>query len=98
MALPAGVGTIPGDLGFFGHWEAAGDGKILRVTHVVIADEFGGCISADGATSSIKSLAVAMANPGNRVRRHNTLKYRKDCPYVAARRFISLDALDRVSR
>jgi hypothetical protein len=65
---------------------------------VAVIDVFGGVISADGATSRITSLAVSMANPANRVRRHRSANYRKDLPYHAVRRFTLLDDLDRVTR
>ena len=81
----------PGDLVFYGSDPA-------HVTHVTICDEFGGIISADGATSAIKSLSVALANPHNRVRRHNTVRYRRDTPYVSVRRNVFVDNLDAVSR
>lgn len=81
----------PGDLAFYGV-DAA------HVSHVAIVDEFGGVISADGATRAIKSLAVALANPSNRVRRHAAIRYRRDLPYLSVRRNVFVDDLDKVTR
>lgn len=80
---------LPGDLVFYG----ADDSHII---HVATYDEFGGVISADGATSLIKSLSMALANPHNRVRRHNTVRYRKD--FFTVHRNNYVDALDLVSQ
>jgi cell wall-associated NlpC family hydrolase len=82
---------LPGDLVFYGHGPDS-------IEHVAVYDEFGGVVSADGATSHILSPAVAMANPANRVRRHNTVRYRSDLPFVAVHRNTYVDALDAVSR
>lgn len=81
----------PGDLAFYGR-DAHG------IVHVAVVDTFGGVISADGAMSSITKLSVAMANPGNRVRRHNTVRYRKDQPFVVVHRNTLVDALDLITR
>lgn len=82
---------LPGDLAFYGS-------GVSGVSHVAIYDEFGGVISADGATRLITSYSAALANPSHRVRRHNTARFRKDLPYFTARRFKALDVLDNVSR
>jgi cell wall-associated NlpC family hydrolase len=89
--LADGEPILPGDLAFYGTAPDA-------VTHVTICDEYGGVISADGATRAIKSLSVALANPANRVRRHGTVRYRRDCPYVVVRRNVIVDKLDNVTR
>jgi hypothetical protein len=96
---------LPGDLVFYGLYEAVAPSPEnlapeprLHVIHVAICDEFGGVVSADGATSAIKSLSVALANPANRVRRHNTIRFRRDTPYVVCHRNTLVDQLDQVSR
>lgn len=92
-ALGAGPSdlALPGDLVFYG----ADDKHII---HVATLDEFGGVISADGATPAIRELAVAMANPHNRVVRHAMVRYRKDTPFVSIHRNVLVDDLDKVTR
>lgn len=89
---------LPGDLVFYGIIERVGLLEKVRFVHVAVLDEFGGVISADGATPNVKTLAQAMANPANRVRRHSTIRYRKNCPVVVVCRNTLVDDLDRVSR
>lgn len=101
--------VLPGDLCFHGVYEQVKDGAghvvmrdgepelRLHVIHVTVCDEGDGVISADGATSAIRSLEVARANPTNRVRRHPKRQYRGE-PYFACHRNIALDALDHVTR
>jgi cell wall-associated NlpC family hydrolase len=91
---------LPADLVFYGIQQKMQDMSELKVSiiHVAIVDEFGGVISADGATSRITSLKQAMANPANRVRRHPLIRYRTDTPFVVTHRFTLLDELDGVSR
>lgn len=101
LGAPATEHPLPGDLVFYGVIEDARPdfaGQKVRFVHVAVVDEFGGVISADGATPSIKTLSQAVANPANRVRRHNTLRYRKDCPVVVVCRNTLVDNLDLVSR
>lgn len=91
--------VLPGDFCFHGIYvkdEATGDSK-LRVIHVTVCDEADGVISADGATSNITSLAVSMANPANRVRRHPKRRYRGE-PYFSVRRNVYVDELDGICR
>jgi hypothetical protein len=97
--LPPTEIILPGDLCFHGIYvkdEATGDSK-LRVIHVTVCEAGEGVISADGATSAITSLEVAMANPANRVRRHPKRNYRKE-PYFSVHRNVYVDDLDRVTR
>jgi cell wall-associated NlpC family hydrolase len=91
LGMGPSEGCLPGDLAFYGLDEK-------RISHVGVIDEYGGVISADGATHAITSLKVAMANPANRVRRHTLIRFRTDMPYVAVHRFLLLDQLDLVSR
>lgn len=98
LGAPATEHPLPGDLVFYGVLEGVGDTQKVRFVHVAVVDEFGGVISADGATPSIKTLSQAMANPANRVRRHNTIRYRKDCPVIVVCRNTLVDDLDLVSR
>lgn len=105
-ALGAGPTDTPiaGDLVFYGVYEATAPTPEqpapeprLHVIHVAVYDQYGGVISADGATSTIKSLSIALANPANRVRRHNTIRYRRT-PYVVVHRNDLVDQLDRVTQ
>lgn len=91
-ALGPGDLLIPGDLVFYG---ATGP---KDVEHVAVYDEYAGVVSADGATSHITSLSVAMANPANRVRRHATIKYRSDTRYIVVHRNTLVDQLDGITR
>ena len=96
-ATRALVGTEeaePGDLVLHGYHDV--DGK-LHVTHVGILLVGGKVLSADGATKRITTRAHAEA-AGARVRVHDTIFYRQDLPYVAVRRFVALDDLDKVTR
>lgn len=83
--------ALPGDLAFYGADEK-------HIIHVATLDEYGGIVSADGATSHVTDLHVALANPANRVRRHDAVRYRRDTPYVAVHRNVYVDDLDKVSR
>lgn len=92
---------LPGDLVFYGVYErlsSTDDDLRVHIVHVAVVDEFGGVVSADGATQHITSLQMALNNPANRVRRHESFRFRKDCPVVVAHRFTLLDNLDGVSR
>lgn len=90
---------LPGDLAFYGVYEKQLDGYVrVHIVHVAVLDEYGGVISADGATSSVTSLAMALANPANRVRRHSMIRYRHDTPVVVVHRNTIIDKLDEVSR
>ena len=91
LVTAPGAEPLPGDLCFYG--TDAGN-----ISHVAIWLAGGGCISADGATSRIKDLKTAKANPGARVRFHDSADFRKDQPYFAIHRNTYLDAIDRVSR
>lgn len=82
---------LPGDLAFYGY-------SMDRIVHVATVDQYGGAISADGATSQITSLHIALANPSHRVRRHAKVDFRGDLPFWTVHRFVALDELDRVSR
>lgn len=108
--LQQGEPVLPGDLAFFGVYEQMRDASgavmrddsgeprtALRIVHVEVCDDFEGTISADGATSAITSLAVALANPANRVRRHPKRRHRKE-PYFAVHRNTFVDEADNVSR
>ena len=88
--LVDGEEPLPGDLCFYG-----ADAK--SVIHVTVCDKYGGVVSADGATRSITSLKVALANPANRVRRHGKRRYRGEA-YFVVHRNLFVDELDRVSR
>jgi murein DD-endopeptidase len=90
-ALVVGELPISGDLIFYGHDKG-------NITHVAVYAADGGVISADGATSHITDLRVASANPANRVRRHASVNYRRDTPFVAVHRNTFVDALDKVER
>jgi hypothetical protein len=97
--LVDGESPLPGDLVLYG-------GGPSTIEHVACYDEYGGVISADGATSHIDprvlgfdvALARALANPANRVRRHNTIRYRRDTPYIVVHRNVLVDRLDQVER
>lgn len=78
-----------GDLVYYGT-DAA------HVVHVAIWLDGGGCISADGATKAVTTLAAAKAS-GAKVRAHTRLRYRK-APYIEVHRFTHLDALDGLVR
>lgn len=80
---------LPGDLVFYGSGPA-------NVTHVAIWLSPEEVISADGATSHITDINVAMANPANRVRTHSTVHFRRD--FIAVHRNFWLDAVDLVCR
>jgi cell wall-associated NlpC family hydrolase len=94
--IVAGEHPLPGDLTFHGFTGKA-DSK-LHVTHVGIWMAGGKVLSADGATSKIKTLAEATKNPRCRVRLHEDVGYRPDLPYRVVRRFTALDALDKITR
>lgn len=81
---------VPGDLGFYG----VADDKVI---HVVIYLAGGHVLSADGATSRIKTLEAAKS-AGAKVRVHTTPLYRHDVPFRGWRRFTALDELERVTR
>lgn len=85
------VMVLPGDLFFYGH--DAGN-----VSHVAIAGRYGTAISADGATPAIRTLELAKANPHNRVRLHDSPRFRGDLPYFSRHRNTWLDALDVTCR
>lgn len=84
-------GVLAGDLAFYGYDDA-------HIVHVATLDEFGGVISADGATSHITNLRIALANPANRVRRHAKVAFRGDLPFMVVHRNVLVDAMDMVSR
>jgi cell wall-associated NlpC family hydrolase len=95
--------ALPGDLVFYGFPPTPAELAVNpaappHIEHVAVVDEFGGVISADGATSHITSFAAAQANPANRVRRHSSRFYRRDTPLVVTHRNLFVDALDGVSR
>jgi NlpC/P60 family len=94
---------LPGDLVFYGFPPTAAELEVNpsagpHIEHVAVVDEFGGVISADGATSHITSFDVAQANPANRVRRHPTRFYRRDTPLIVVHRNTLVDQLDGVER
>lgn len=93
--LVPGETPLPGDLVLHGY-RAANDA--LKVTHVGIWLAGGQVVSADGATSKVKTLEEAKANPQARVRLHSNTSYRPDLPYCAVRRFHALDAVEGVTR
>lgn len=80
----------PGDLVFYGT-------NPLGVEHVAVYTGTG-VISADGATSHITSLEESLKNPANRVRKHDTISFRHDLPYLSRHRNTLVDSLDEVSR
>ncbi len=82
--------AIPGDLLFYGHSAEA-------ISHVAIVVKSGMALSADGATSHITKLEVALANPANRVRLHDRLRFRPDEPFFALGRNHWADDLDKIS-
>lgn len=89
--MPIAELPIPGDLAFYGYGPTS-------VIHVATVDRYGGVVSADGATPSITSLDVAMANPANRVRRHAVVNFRRDTPFVVVHRNTIADHIDLVTR
>jgi cell wall-associated NlpC family hydrolase len=86
-----GEHELPGDLVFHGR-------DASHVSHVGIWLAGGKVVSADGATSRVKTLEEARANPRARVRLHSSIHYRPDLPYLTVKRFTVLDDLDKVSR
>lgn len=82
---------LPGDLCFYGR-------SPTTIEHVAVCDEYGGVISADGATPSKPTLAMALADSHCRVRRHNTRRYRSDTPYIAVHRNTLVDQIDGITR
>jgi cell wall-associated NlpC family hydrolase len=98
--LRADEAPLPGDLAFYGLTGPT------DIEHVAVIKEDGGVISADGATSHIDprvlgfeaALSRALANPANRVRLHNTPKYRSDTKFIVVHRNTIVDRLDGVSR
>jgi cell wall-associated NlpC family hydrolase len=91
LLMPVAEKPLAGDLVFYGFGPTS-------VIHVATVDEHGGVISADGATPDITSMAVTLANPANRVRRHPVINYRRDTPFVQVHRNTIVDQLDQVSR
>lgn len=89
--MPIAEKPLKGDLVLYGYGPT-------QIIHVASVDQFGGVISADGATPAITSLQQALANPANRVRRHADINYRRDTPFVQVHRNTLLDNLDLVSR
>jgi cell wall-associated NlpC family hydrolase len=87
-----GPGELPlhGDAVFYGADEKS-------IIHIAVYRGDGSIISADGATSHITSLAVAMANPANRVRIHKSVLCRNE-RLITVRRNSLVDALDGVTR
>lgn len=79
----------PGDLGFYG-----ADTK--HVIHVVIYVGPGKVLSADGATSRIKTLELAKA-AGAKVRLHTSEKYRRDVPFLGWNRNTIVDSIEFVT-
>lgn len=78
------------DLGFYGD-----DSK--HVIHVVIYVGPGQVLSADGATSRIKTLEAAIA-AGAKVRMHPSEKYRRDVPFLGWHRNDIVDSIEFVTR
>ncbi len=91
LVTAPGAVPLPGDLCFYGLGPAA-------VSHVAVWLAGGKCLSADGATSKIRTLSVALSKPGCRVRLHDSANYRADLPYFQIHRNTFLDKLDRVTR
>jgi cell wall-associated NlpC family hydrolase len=87
-----GPGELPlhGDAVFYGADEHG-------IIHVAVYRGDGSVVSADGATSHITSLAVAMANPANRVRVHKSMLFRRE-QLSTVRRNVLVDQLDKVTR
>lgn len=87
------VGELPlgGDLVFYGHGPDS-------IEHVAVYTADGGVVSADGATSRVKDIRTALANESARVRRHNSVHYRRDTPFITLHRNTLVDALDKVTR
>lgn len=86
-----GLNEFPraGDLGFYGV-----DAK--NVVHVVVYLGPGRVLSADGATSSIRSVEAAIA-AGAKVRIHKDEKYRRDVPFLGWHRNDVVDSIDFVT-
>lgn len=98
--LVDGESPVPGDLGFYGSPKRGTDGVIhtpahRAVIHVVMYLAGGNCISADGATWGITTLEQARASRA-KVRLHTTMHYRSD--FIAVRRNVFLDSIDKVTR
>lgn len=89
-ALEQGELPLHGDAVFFG-------ADPEHIIHVAVYRGDGSVISADGATSHITSLAVAMANPANRVRIHKSVLFRPE-RLIVVRRNVLVDQLEKVSR
>jgi cell wall-associated NlpC family hydrolase len=79
----------PGDLGFYGT-----DAK--HVAHVVVYLGPGRIFSADGATSSIRTVEAAIA-AGAKVRIHKDEKYRRDVLFLGWHRNDVVDSIDFVT-
>lgn len=82
---------MPGDLIFHGYGPS-------RVTHVSAWLSEREVISADGATSQVRDLAIAKANPTCRVRLHSWTGFRKDLPYLEIHRNAWLDAIKEMPK
>lgn len=82
-----GALPLPGDFCFHGY-------AIDKVVHVSYWLAGGGCISADGATKRIPTLAEATAKASCRVREHPLANFRADLPYFAVHRNKFVDDLD----
>lgn len=91
LGAPETDQPLPGDAVFYGHGPDT-------ITHIAVLIENGRVISADGATSHITTLAMAQANPANRVRLHPSMLFRHDEPYVVVHRNVFVDSMDGVSR
>jgi cell wall-associated NlpC family hydrolase len=89
-ALEPGELPLHGDAVFYGTDEKS-------IIHIAVYRGDGSIISADGATSHITSLAVAMANPANRVRIHKSVLCRAE-RLIVVRRNVLVDQLDGVTR
>lgn len=75
----------PGELVFYGtNWQ--------DVIHVGIWLAGGRVLSADGATSRVRDLKTALANPGARVRLHPTPQFRRD--FLGLHKNSYLDAVE----
>ncbi len=78
----------PGDLIFYGS-------DLAGVSHVAIWLAGGRALSADGATSRQQDRRVALGNPACRVRIHETVRFRRDLPYLSIRRNTFIDAVEQ---
>lgn len=95
--LAAGEEPLPGDLAFYG----IGPNTI---EHVAVVDEYGGVVSADGATAHLDprligfeaAFKLALSKESSRVRRHANIDFRHDLPWLAVHRNTLVDALDAV--